>query len=174
MESESSSFISEEICDSLSEDNNLNDIDIDDIQEKNNCLNCNLCQSKKDNLKFCKICHKFICEKCIKKQNNNNCPSCNTELCEIKLNIIKQFLDNSYENYISYKISLEENQKLKEFFEGPKCLKHDEKIEFYCFNCLEKLCGICFSFINKISNDHENHFIIDYSLVEKYQINEIF
>ena len=39
------------------------------------------------------------------------------------------------------------------------------------------MCGICFSFINKISNDHvkdhENHFIIDYSLIEKYQINEI-
>ena len=87
MESESSSIISQEIYNSLSESNISNDIVVnqefsflsdkqyneEDILVKNNCLNCNLCQSKKDNL-----------EKCIKIQNNNNCASCNTELGEIK------------------------------------------------------------------------------------------
>ena len=142
-----------------------------------NILKCNLCSSNKCILKYCKICKTLICEKNIKKQENDNCINCKKRLYEMRfLDDLQLFLE-FYNNNLNLNEQLKkEMQKLKEILEEKQCQKcfiHNKKIAYYCFNCHKKLCGICYSFFNEDAKKHEKHNVNDYSLVEKYKINNI-
>ena len=142
-----------------------------------NILKCNLCSGNKCILKYCKICKTLICEECIKKQENDNCINCKKRLYEMRfLDDLQLFLE-FYNNNLNLNEQLKkEIQKLKEILEEKQCQKcfiHNKKIAYYCFNCHKKLCGICYSFFNDDAKKHEKHNVNDYSLVEKYKINNI-
>jgi len=83
-------------------------------------------------------------------------------------------LINYNKNLEEKKANLEEQNKiLNKKLNFNLCNKHKEKILYYCFNCNEKLCGICTSFTNKESNIHIGHKIFEYSEIKKSKYNEI-
>ena len=151
------------------------------IKEKNNlrnfktyfeCISC----SKTNNLKLCKYCQKLFCDNCIKKSEIYNiCKYCNKKTEYIKINdYLITFANNSFS--MGFKIILlkEINQKMIDKLNESnykKCLFHNEKILFYCFNCHKNLCGKCNAFFNEESKIHIGHNVQDYSFIEKLKYN---
>lgn len=150
-------------------------------KEKNNLrklktyFECNSC-SKTNNLKLCKYCQKSFCDNCIKKSEINNvCKYCNKKTEYIKINDdLITFANNSFS--MGFKIILLKgiNQKMIDKLNESnckKCLFHNEKILFYCFNCHKNLCGKCNAFFNEESKIHIGHNVQDYSFIEKLKYN---
>lgn len=153
------------------------------IKERNNlgklnhyftCISC----SKKNDLKFCKYCKNFFCDNCIKKSEINKlCKYCNKKTEYIKFNdYLISFVHNSFKTRFKTIFLEGKKQKLKYVLNEKnckKCLLHNEKILFYCFNCHKNLCGKCNAFFNQESKIHIGHNVQEYSFVEKLKYNLI-
>ena len=157
--------------------------EINSIKEKNNLIKlkayftCTFC-SKTSDLKLCKICQKIFCDDCLKKSEINKiCKNCNkkTKYISIRyIDFLSAFVHSSFE--MSFKIITLEgkkisiNDKLNEK-NCKKCLFHNEKILFYCFNCHKNLCGKCSAFFNQESKIHIGHNVKDCSYIQKLKYN---
>ena len=155
------------------------------IKEKKNLrdlkayFECTSC-SKNNDLKLCKNCQKLFCGNCIKKSEINKiCKYCNknTEYIKIRyVDFLAAFVHKSFS--LGFIIQLLEekkisiNNKLNEK-NCKKCLFHNEKILFYCFNCHKNLCGKCNAFFNQESKVHMEHNVLDYSYIENLKYNLI-
>ena len=153
------------------------------IKEKNNlrklkdyftCISC----SKTNDLKLCKYCQKLFCNDCLKKSEINKiCKNCNkkTEYINIRyIDFISEFVKSSFGMSLKIitlegkKISINDKLNEKNY---KKCLFHNEKILFYCFNCNKNLCGKCSAFFNQMSKIHIGHNVQDCSYIEKLKYN---
>ena len=154
------------------------------IKEKHNLRNliaylkCISCSNTND-LKLCRICQKFVCDSCIKKEECNQlCKYCNkkTEYIKYKnINSLVSYVHRSFEMDVKSLSLEEENQGITDLLNEKnckKCISHNEKILFYCFNCHKNLCGKCNSFFEKESQVHIGHNVKDYSYVKnlKYDL----
>ena len=172
---------------SSNENNNQNNIKNNE-QEKNKLINevedlvkCYICLGQIKEPKMCCFCHRLACGKCISlwlnvKKKCGFCCHLITRFDFIDIPFMKNIpqLINYNKNLEEKKENLEEQNKLlNKQLNDKLCNKHKEKILYYCFNCNEKLCGICTSFTNKESKIHIGHKIFEYSEVEKSKYNEI-
>ena len=165
-------------------DNSLSStIETNSIKEKQNLkdliayLKCTSCSKEKE-LKICKVCHKLICDFCIKKTENNKvCKYCNKQTEYIKCRYfdnLVSFINKSFQMDLKLEKLDKENQNITELLNEKmckKCLVHNEKILFYCFNCHKNLCGKCNAFFSQESKDHFLHNVKDFLYVQKLNYN---
>ena len=151
------------------------------INEVEDLVKCYICLGQIKEPKMCIFCHRLACGNCLRQwlREKNRCGYCR-KLLKI-FNIIDIPFMKNIPQLINYNKNLEEkkdnleeqNKILNKKLNDKLCNKHKEKILYYCFNCNEKLCGICTSFINEESKIHIGHKIFEYSEVEKSKYNEI-
>ena len=173
---------------SSNENNTQNIIKNNNDQEKNKIINevedlvkCYICLGQIREPKMCSFCHRLACGECIRLWLNvkKKCGFCCHQITRfdiIDIPFMKNIpqLINYNKNLEEKKDNLEEQNKIwNKKLNDKLCNKHKEKILYYCFNCNEKLCGICTSFTNKESKIHIGHKIFEYSKVEKSKYNEI-
>lgn len=152
---------------------------LDDISD---LMKCYICFNRVKNPKMCNYCHRLVCADCIVKwlNNKNTCGICRHQITSIldfsdvpfmpKIDLLLTFYNNLEKKTRNLEDS---NEKLKEKLFSNRCIKHNEQILYYCFDCNEKLCGKCTSFTNKESKKHDKHKIFEYSEIEKSKYLDI-
>ena len=126
-------------------------------------FNCYICLNPSINPVICRFCGNIACKKCFTKwvKEHFKCGCCRKNISTHDL--ISPPIINRINNY------LKEIQNKKEI----KCLTHNEKILFFCVNCIKKYCGKCLAFNSEESKNHIGHKILDYSEVQNSQYNEL-
>ena len=147
-------------------------------------LKCYICMDRLKKPRICKFCNRPSCEYCLKNwlKTKDQCGFCRKKISfedtiEIPIiNDIAEFFmknienaenssenDNSNQIYGSYMSFISSN------FEGDEdiCPKHKKKYEHFCFQCNEKYCDKCLSFLDDSFKIHEKHNIIPLEQMEK-------
>ena len=159
-------------------------------------LKCYICMGKLTKPRMCKYCHRPACENCIKKWLNekHQCGFCRKKINyneTIEVPIINDIADffmkniNNQNEQVNNKNNAKENNNkiFDSYLEIPKlnlkeeeniCKKHNNKYEYFCYQCNEKYCDKCLVICNNSSKIHEDHLIIPLDQLEKNKniINE--
>ena len=144
--------------------NNQNKKNNENNPEFNIPVKCYICSNYPVEPLMCRFCSNIACEKCFldKSKYNIRCKCCFRKL--IKEDLVPIPILSKIKNFL-----INNNNKN----EIDKCLKHDEKILYYCVNCVKKFCGKCLCFTSEEAKNHIGHKILDFKDIKKSQYNEL-
>ena len=153
-------------------------------------LKCYICMSQVKKPRACKYCNRPACQECLKLwlRTKNACGFCRKKIKfeeTIEIPIINDIAD-----FFIKAIDKEDNEKSKNIKENKdenkifdsytqivsssklsdnddECSKHKKKYEYYCFQCKEKYCDKCLSFLDNSAKIHENHMIVPLDQLDK-------
>ena len=125
---------------------------------------CYICLNASIDPVICRFCGNIACRSCTQNwmKTDSKCGCCRKYLNSddlISPPIIKNL--NKYLNEFQYQIGHE------------TCKIHNEKILFFCMNCLQKYCGKCLYFGSEEAKKHMDHNILDYSEIKNSKYNDI-
>ena len=145
-------------------------------------LKCYICMDKLKKPRMCKYCHRAACEECLKKwlKDKGSCGFCRKrikfeEAIDIPIiddianfieNLEKQ-RDNKNGKDIIFDSDCAEIASTNLNKDENICSKHNNKLEYFCFQCNQKYCDKCLIILNDTSKVHENHTIVYLDQMEK-------
>ena len=136
----------------------------DEVVEYNDLIKCYICLQPSQNPVICRYCGNIACKTCFYKwvETHHKCGCC-------RKNISKHEL-------ISPPIIGKINGFLKHIDEKNKenqCILHQEKILYFCANCIKEFCGKCLFFNSEESKNHTGHKILEYSKIKKSNYKDL-
>ena len=164
--SESTSFSDDEII-----KKQLLNIDAKDIECKRNkeefedLIRCYICLLPSNNPVICRYCGNIACKTCFYKwvESHAKCGCCRKRI--IKSDLISPPIIEKIYGFLT-KVRNEDKK-------DKQCILHQEKILYFCANCIEKFCGKCLFFNSEESKKHLEHNILEYSEIKKSNYNEL-
>ena len=147
-------------------------------------LKCYICMDKLKKPRICKFCNRPACEFCLENwfKTKSQCGFCRKKISfedTIEIPIINDIAEFFMKN-IENEDNSSENDNLNQIFSSYMsiissnfdedediCQKHKKKYEHFCFQCNEKYCDKCLSFLDDSFKIHEKHNIIPLEQMEK-------